>query len=96
MRLSSRFKLSTALSLLLIFVVGLTLLGSTNAKTHAASTFFKPSTKLSVNASCGPWSVVSSANVPSYSIMALEIWFIRSFRAKELQPSFVNKMREEK
>src|ERR1700692_3270935 len=67
MRPSSRFKLSTALALLLIFVVGLTLLGSTSAKTYAASRFFGPSTKLSVKASCGPWSVVPSANVPSYS-----------------------------
>ncbi len=67
MRSSSRFKLSTALSLLLIFVVGLTLLGSTSAKTHAASRLFEPSTKLSVKASCGAWSVISSPNVAGYS-----------------------------
>ncbi len=65
---SSRLRSTTAFSLLLIFAVGLVLLGSTKLTTLAADTSLKLSTKAEHSSaaqasSCGVWNVVPSPNI---------------------------------
>jgi len=45
------------------------------------------------SAAFGEPTIILPGGETELSIMALESWFIRSFRAKGLQPCFVNKVR---
>ncbi len=67
MLFSSRLKLTTSVSLLLIPTVGLALLGSIRLTTHAANTpKISPRTKLisaTSMSACGFWQIVSGPNI---------------------------------
>jgi hypothetical protein len=92
MSFSSRFKLPPVFSLLLLFVVGLALLGSTRMATHAAATMSKSSTKSGVASTtpasnCGSWNVVSSPNIGTgqnqllgmTAISATDVWAVGDY-----------------
>src|SRR5437868_1689506 len=80
---SSRSRLTTAFSLLLIFAVGLVVLGSTKLTTLAADTSLKLSTKAEHSSaaqasSCGVWNVVPSPNIETGQNQLLGVTAISS------------------